>query len=345
MAEFPSALKGEFRRERSDTQVTDSGPAPASAPDMTSSSDGASNDGVRGQSDGADPLAVQPCVVEQTGSPQEAGGVDPACGGRQNPAPGPRADTPVVIPADASLLDGLRALLVHHLKRSAGGGSDVLSLSASQAELLEHHLCRLASYAVKIVNTLAFATRFSAMPPGTVPATSATAVSGSVSQASTGPPSSQIAAGISQQAAGSAEARPVKKTLKLNDREIMKLYRAAQHEAAVEADWRGIDVLTSSMRTGKGVAKEKSRSWRSSGARHTTQDDSAAPRDSAHRNCVQMLSRAMQQPGFNPDSLAAEIVQPPQEMSCCKPSFEVGEPCDSQYLTGNADHDVRNLRA
>lgn len=153
-------------------------------------------------------------------------------------------DHVLLIQADAPLVDGLRALLVHHLKRSVG--TSVINLSASQAELLEHHLSRLASYAQKIVHTLAFATRFlskhqfegdrgEAMDSPHIDsfANRAAAADGTYA-------GSMMGAAEAQQMQAAEVARPPRKSLKLNDDEILTLYRSAQMEAAIEADWRGI---------------------------------------------------------------------------------------------------------
>lgn len=226
------------------------------------------------------------------------------------------------IPGDASPADGLRALIVHHLKRTLGDGT--VALSVSQAELLEHHLARLTSYAQKIIYTFACTIsqrqdsqeeqeqpsqhethlgraqgwqsgqrglpgqlqnpenneqharpdgysfqrqqmeqqrqhlgqrqpieqqrsqceqqqhpqrqleRHEQLLPGASPCVSSS--SSSSTRCSPGTDGRAVAANHGS-AAGQKSS---KKALKLNDDELMSLYRIAQDEAGIEADWRGI---------------------------------------------------------------------------------------------------------
>lgn len=115
------------------------------------------------------------------------------------------------IDANATMLDGIRSLLAHHLRNA-----DVICLSESQVELLEHHSARLASYAQKIVQTITFAQHVVSQvtdaqrvyqarePPKEVP-------------------------------------RKKPKKLKLSDGELLSIYGKARREAEKEADWRGLD--------------------------------------------------------------------------------------------------------
>eukprot|EP00929_Paragymnodinium_shiwhaense_P000572 TRINITY_DN10081_c0_g1_i1.p1 TRINITY_DN10081_c0_g1~~TRINITY_DN10081_c0_g1_i1.p1 ORF type:complete len:473 (+),score=123.16 TRINITY_DN10081_c0_g1_i1:161-1579(+) len=246
---------------------------------------------------------------------------------------------PLVVPGDAPLVDGLRALLLHHLRRSISTSS--VDLSASQADLLEQHLGRLASYAQKIVHTLAFATRFLTKqqeeetdplcPPASTPAatrqfplredqlmhrTGAAASSAAAQQ--------QPFAGSSAASASSVateEPRVPKKPLKLNDDELLSLFRSAQAEAASEADWRGIEGPGGSNIVGGGVSDlgYSSRSARSSasgpdsgsaisGGGHLEEDSRA--------EWVRLFSRAMQEPGRSPGAVAAEIADPKRTVCC-----------------------------
>lgn len=235
------------------------------------------------------------------------------------------SDAPLVIQADASLLDGLRALLVHHLKRSVG--ANIVSLSASQAELLEHHLARLASYATKIVHTLAFATRFLSKHncdqdnQGTSQFSGAS--QGGLGQGSSGATNStdmaRYAAGAKASTPAAAEPRPPRKALKLNDDEILSLYRSAQMEASIEADWRGISGPPRMGSDGDG----RSSSHRGSKGGTPTKDSDTDAK-SGDLEYLRMLSRAMQQPGRSPRTFTAEILDPTKDSSvvCCAPHFE-----------------------
>lgn len=161
---------------------------------------------------------------------------------------------PLVIDADAPLAEGVRALILHHLQRVASTGAP--ELSEGQTELLEYHVARLAAYANKVVQTLSFATRFFAGPSDTEAAADADSAGGGATchggpilphdgrggVAAAGV-AATMAAGEPIDAvahAGAAEPRRPRKPLKLSDAEILSLYRTAQMEAAIEADWRGI---------------------------------------------------------------------------------------------------------
>jgi hypothetical protein len=251
---------------------------------------------------------------------------------------------PVVIQADAPLVDGLRALLVHHLKRSVG--TSVVNLSASQAELLEHHLARLSSYAQKIVHTLAFATRFLCkqqldgqspeLDGGSSPRaeggreTRPAALSHGDAWGQSGriPASSSAEAAAGNAATAAAEAsRPGKKPLKLSDDEIMNLYRSAQAEAAIEADWRGIPGPTASRGgasggAGGGTGEGGACSSRSGGSGYAASgglpDGEANEGSGTNRaDYLRILSRAMQEPGRSPRAVAAEIADPTKKTVCC----------------------------
>mmetsp|Transcript_113436 Transcript_113436/g.315885 ORF Transcript_113436/g.315885 Transcript_113436/m.315885 type:complete len:425 (+) Transcript_113436:278-1552(+) len=267
-------------------------------------------------------------------------------------------DGPLVIQADAPLVDGLRALLVHHLKQSIG--SSVVNLSVSQAELLEHHLARLASYAQKIVHTLAFATRFLAKQRfesdaagelgstvhdedggagGAAGARSlGSAGTGAFPAAADGGPVSQRQCTAQPPSATGAvvyrripvqqpvpEPRPTRKPLKLSDDEILDLYRSAQAEAAIEADWRGIQGPTPS-RGGDGsdggVTSRSSCSQKGASPAPEPAPTEARGKDQEY---LRIFSRALQQPGRSPRAVAAELVDPStkRELVCCEPRVEV----------------------
>jgi hypothetical protein len=221
-----------------------------------------------------------------------------------------QASKSLIIPADATLVDGLRALLVHHLKRSIG--SSIVSLSTSQAELLEHHLARLASYAQKIVHTLAFATRFLSKQ-------STDAADGCTSNSQQYPDGGgQAWAAADANASSAADTQPAdsaprapRKSLKLSDDEILNIYRSAQAEAAMEADWRGI--------TGpaRQVHSEGDFTSRSMGGTPLPRAAAQEARG-GDREYLRILSRALQEPNRNP-GLTAEIMDPSNGAVCCRP--------------------------
>lgn len=146
----------------------------------------------------------------------DASVADSAAGSAPAPDPTEPGVHHLTIGDDATILEGLRGLLAHHLRRS-----NVVCLSESQAELLEHHLTRLSSYSQKIVHTIAFAQRVFSKGVAEEP-----------SQAE-----------HSQQQEAPEEPPNKRKPLKLSDNEILKMYNLAQQEAELEADWRGIHYM------------------------------------------------------------------------------------------------------
>jgi len=225
----------------------------------------------------------------------------------------PYGEPPLIIQSDASLVDGLRALLVHHLKRSVG--ANTINLSASQAELLEHHLARLASYAQKIVHTLAFATRFLSKQHFEGDRGELESPHTDGSRGPNAAPSHAASAGASHVQQSPAEvARPPRKSLKLNDDEILSLYRSAQMEAAIEADWRGIQGPTGRISGGEGGGTNRSAASTSIIA----SDGHSEPKD-ADQEYLRILSNALQQPGRSPRAFTAEIMDPTKDSICCRP--------------------------
>lgn len=221
-------------------------------------------------------------------------------------------ESPLIIQADASLVDGLRALLVHHLKRSVG--ANTVNLSASQAELLEHHLARLASYAQKIVHTLAFATRFLSKHhfEGDHGELESPHTDGGRGHGAGNP---GFVDASNAQPSPVEVARPPRKSLKLNDDEILSLYRSAQMEAAIEADWRGIQGPTPSRNSlvdGGGTS-------RSAASTNLTASDGMTELKDADQEYLRMLSRALQQPGRSPRAFTAELMDPSKDSICCRP--------------------------
>lgn len=126
------------------------------------------------------------------------------------------------ISEDASVMEGLRCLLVHHLHRSS-----VVALSASQAQLLEHHLERIAVYSQKIVHTITFAQRVLDFQENQT--------SDRIAEAEEEDEESESA----PQRTESESSRRKPKRLVLQDKELLEMYSLAQHEAQLEADWRG----------------------------------------------------------------------------------------------------------
>lgn len=201
----------------------------------------------------------------------------------------------ILIPAGASLLDGLRLLLVHHLRASAG--TENINLTAGQAELLEHHLSRLSSYAQKIVHTLAFATRFLSSKEAE------DAQNGSGGREADVPAASGIRDSGSVAESQEQERRETKRSsLRLKDRELLEIYREAQQEASREADWRGLATPRTTARSNGSVYSDSSAS-----------KSGVTPGDA---QLLRVISEAMQQPGRTPEIVAAEIVQSSSEASC-----------------------------
>ncbi|CAJ1379662.1 unnamed protein product [Effrenium voratum] len=124
------------------------------------------------------------------------------------------------IPAGCSLAEGMRMLLLHHLRRLAGVGDE----PSGQQRELERHLAQLASYSEKLLACL----RAVSTAPSAPPEPAASPAASSARSAASGP-------GASAGAAGRA-ARPVR----LRDSELLEIYRCAQQEASREADWRGV---------------------------------------------------------------------------------------------------------
>lgn len=202
----------------------------------------------------------------------------------------------VLIPSGASLLEGLRLLLVHHLRSSAG--SDQINLTAGQAELLEHHLERLSSYAQKIVHTLAFATRF--LPQDRSEGdreAHEVEVRSEVSRGGASDPRPQHEVDVKVAAA------PKRSTLRLKDRELLQIYRGAQMEACLEADWRGLVTPRTTARSDMSLYSDSS-----------TRPESLTGDDRAR--VLRTLSEAMRAPGRTPSVLAAEIVETSQDTGC-----------------------------
>lgn len=241
----------------------------------------------------------------------------------------------LVIPADAPLVDGLRVLLVHHLKRSVG--SSVINLSASQAELLEHHLSRLASYAQKIVHTLAFATRFLSkqhLDGDQGEAMDSTRLANATSHGlPSGGYDGAMVGGAAAQAPAAEMPRPAKKSLKLNDNEILSLFRSAQVEAAIEADWRGIpepgaclssrsgDNPVTSRRSagtapGAGLGEGADGLVGGGSADGQSADTEPVQGDRRDEEYLRLISRALQKPGRSPRVVAAEVAEPLKGMTC-----------------------------
>eukprot|EP00747_Dinoflagellata_sp_TGD_P166163 gnl/TRDRNA2_/TRDRNA2_188515_c0_seq1.p1 gnl/TRDRNA2_/TRDRNA2_188515_c0~~gnl/TRDRNA2_/TRDRNA2_188515_c0_seq1.p1 ORF type:complete len:396 (+),score=70.68 gnl/TRDRNA2_/TRDRNA2_188515_c0_seq1:169-1356(+) len=280
-----------------------------------------------------------------TGSPADAGrGTQP----------------PLVIQADASLVEGLRTVLVHHLRRSVG--TNIVNLSPSQAELLEHHLSRLASYAQKIVHTLAFATRFlskqqleeqqegnsssarglqGAGAAGKVYGTGGYGGAGSSTLHGGGAGGGDASAGVAGSGSArdtAAAARQPRKPLKLSDDEIISLYQCAQREAEIEADWRGIQGPAGPVDCGGSVSG--SSSVGRSGSHHDPSGGAWESKDSA-REYLHMLTRVLQESDTVPDAITTEIVAQPAKgiASCCRSNVPVATrttrvPQESATLSG-----------
>jgi len=129
-----------------------------------------------------------------------------------------------------------------------------------------------------------------------------------------------------------------KRTLQLTDSEILEIYRSAQTEAAFEADWLGIQgpkpCIGPSSSLGEGdrgggpdarsptsCASAGSGQSCSNSTLHGSRAEESSELDDIKQECLRILSRALQQPGRPPGSLAAEITSPrsklPDVEACC----------------------------
>lgn len=240
-------------------------------------------------------------VLRVRSSAPECGGPDSARAEEQSTA---ASESALFIPAEATLHDGLRALLVHHLKRSVGTGNIILT--TGQADLLEHHMARLASYAQKIVHTLTFATRFLMNGQNALGEEGMADAESSPRYAASSQDGERCSSHCDEECQPAIARQPVRKTtLKLRDQEILDLYRSAQQEASKEADWRGIkgpEVTPGSPSEGGSTARSEG----SMAARFSTQKTAvSAPED---LEFLGQVSRAMQQPGRTPETFAAEML-------------------------------------
>lgn len=129
-----------------------------------------------------------------------------------------------------------------------------------------------------------------------------------------------------------------KRMLQLTDGEILDIYRSAQTEAAFEADWLGIQgpkpCIGPSSSIGEGdrgdgpdarsptsCASAGSGQSCSISALQGSRAEESSELDDVKQECLRILSRALQQPGRPPGSLAAEITSPKSELpdieACC----------------------------
>merc|ERR1712110_680087 len=101
----------------------------------------------------------------------------------------------------------------------------------------------------------------------------------------------------------------------LTDDEILGLYLCAQREAAIESDWRGIQGPTPS----RSVSIDDG----GNSAPSPTYLSASNPDDGdSNKECLRILSRAMQQPGRSPREFTAEVLDPSREAACCQPHVE-----------------------
>ncbi|CAE7563454.1 unnamed protein product [Symbiodinium sp. CCMP2456] len=115
------------------------------------------------------------------------------------------------IPSDASLLDGVRLLVLHHL---AKGVEDPTAMTPGQKQLFERHVSQLAGYAEQLKQTLLISPPY--LTGGTAPQEPG------------------------RDASTSSCPSEAPRALKLRDSELLEIYRVAQQEAGKEADWRGL---------------------------------------------------------------------------------------------------------
>ena len=118
------------------------------------------------------------------------------------------------IPADASLLEGVRLLVWHHLGKSLGE----TALTPKQKQLVERHVLHLTRYAERLKQTILSTMVFDHGQ--------GTDVQESLEQ------------DVSFAASSSTGTEP--RQVRLRDSELLEIYRNAQAEAGREADWRGL---------------------------------------------------------------------------------------------------------
>jgi hypothetical protein len=102
----------------------------------------------------------------------------------------------------------------------------------------------------------------------------------------------------------------------------LNIYKSAQVEAAIEADWRGIQEPNHS-RYNDGSSSNRSRDFMNP----STIPD---PRG-GDQEYLKIFSRALQEPGRSPRALTAEILDPSKGVVCCRPGGPV-----STILNGGA---------
>lgn len=117
-----------------------------------------------------------------------------------------------------------------------------------------------------------------------------------------------------------------KKVLKLTDDEIYGLYCSGVREACKEADWRGITGPKSDFGPGG--------SGLHAAPGPPVETLAVADGKEGKQECLQMLSRALQQSGRSPRSMAAEILEPAHDSVCCtKPLLQ-----EAEMLTDSCKH-------
>jgi len=198
-------LDGRDDKMSSQSEMVSSTVGSTEANSGTTSSPGANGgNGGAGTSSQAEPQKDEIADRPRDHTLQDAQEAQPMCGCG-------KCDGSLNIDANATMLDGIRSLLAHHLRNA-----DVLCLSESQVELLEHHSARLASYAQKIVQTITFAQHV-------------------VSQVT------DVQRNYQAREPPKEVPRKKPKKLKLSDGELLSIYGKARREAEKEADWRGLD--------------------------------------------------------------------------------------------------------
>ena len=118
------------------------------------------------------------------------------------------------IPLDATLPEGVRLLVLHHLGRGIG---DFADMTPSQRQLFERHVHQLAGYAERlkqtVLNSMMVADHARSMPHEHLDQDASTT---------------------------SASSAAAPRHLRLKDTELLEIYHLAQQEAKKEADWRGL---------------------------------------------------------------------------------------------------------
>jgi len=210
------------------------------------------------------------------------------------------SNSPLIIPYDASLSEGLRLLIMHHLPRC---NTKTDSLSANELSLLQCHLPRLAQSAQRIINSLSVGARVGVLSSDPSGSCLQSDVRDEVDLHSkiSGNTFPKRKHASFQDCSGVTESRrhPCK-SLRLTEDEIMKLYTAAQDEAAREIDWRGVQWQGDGTFTGSKCT---------SSLPLTDDKHRCMPPEMCESSFFRVIGRAIESTSRSPSSIAAQVTK------------------------------------